>query len=231
MTILKGAPWRFAAPLSVFVAVFLALWSLRATVFFTVDEQIASPVWRAAYADLLKLVVWVLPAAVFVARLRKASPARYLGISVAPGPRVWSLCLLVTASFLMLVAIAETSLGGKSISAVGLRSLPAALLLLQFVLSPLLEEILFRGLLMKELLVLLPAWLASGVNSLLFVAVHLPYWLYHGGATQAMAANAIGVFLFSLLACWLFARSASIWPPVVAHIANNLLSTSLVTAA
>jgi membrane protease YdiL (CAAX protease family) len=126
------------------------------------------------------------------------------------------------------VAIAETTFGGKALSANRLSSVPTAILLLQFVISPLLEEILFRGLLMKELLVLLPTYLASPVNSLLFVAVHLPYWLFHGGATQAIAANAVGVFLFSLLACWLFAKSSSIWPPVAAHLANNLLSASLV---
>jgi uncharacterized protein len=228
VTMFKYDRRRFAVHLSLFVAIFLAVWSLRATVFLVLDERIASPILRAAYADLLKLVLWVLPAAVFVSLLRKASPARYLGVSVAPSVRTWSLCLVVTIAFLLVVATAETTLGGKALSAISLLSFPAAILLLQFVLSPLLEEVLFRGLVMKELLVLLPMYLASTVNSLLFVAVHVPYWLSHGGANQAMAANAVGVFLFSLLACWLFAKSSSIWPPVAAHIANNLLSAGLV---
>src|SRR5664279_6634218 len=66
----KSERRRFAIQLSLFVAIFLAVWSLRATVFFALDEWIASPILRAAYADLLKLVLWILPAAVFVSRLR-----------------------------------------------------------------------------------------------------------------------------------------------------------------
>jgi membrane protease YdiL (CAAX protease family) len=230
VTIPKYTRRQLACQLSLFVAVFLAVWSLRATVFFALDERIASPIWRAAYSNLLKLVLWVLPAAVFASRLRMASPAQYLGLSVAPSARIWSLCLMVTSAFLMLVAFADTTFGGKLLSATGLLSFPAAIVLLQFGLSPLLEEVFFRGLVMKEFLVLLPTHLAIVANSLLFVSVHLPFWLSHGELTQAMAANAIGVFLFSLLACWLYAKSSSVWPPVVAHIANNLLAAILVSS-
>jgi uncharacterized protein len=218
---------RFAVDLLLFVAVHFAVWSLRATVLFSLDEGIASPVWRAAYSDLLKLALWVLPAAIFVSRVRKASPARYLGLSVAPSVRTWSLCLAVTTTFLVLVGVTETLAGGKVLSPGRLLPLSTTILPLQFVLSTLFEEILFRGLVLKELLVLLPATLASTVDSLLFVAIHLPYWLFHGGANQPMPANYAGIFLFSLVASWLYARSSSIWPPVVAHIANNLLTASL----
>jgi hypothetical protein len=82
----------------------------------------------------------------------------------------------------------------KSFSTVGLSSLPVTLWLLQLVLSPLLEELLFRGFVMKELLALLPVYLAIALTSLLFVGVHLPYWLSHGGATRAMMTKAGGVF-------------------------------------
>ena len=80
---------------------------------------------------------------------------------------------------------------------------------------------------MKELMTLLPTCFAALVTSLLFVGAHLPYWLSHSGLTQAMISNASGVFVFSLVACWLFARTGSIWPATVAHIANNILSSML----
>jgi membrane protease YdiL (CAAX protease family) len=221
---------RFALQLLLFLACFFTAWSLRATVFYSLDEQIDSPILRAAYADLLKLVLWGLPAAVFASCVRKVAPGQYLGMSAAPGMRTWALCLVVTSAFLILVTATETLLGGKALTAGRLLSFPMAILLLQFVLSPLLEEILFRGLVLKELLLLLPAFLASVLNSLLFVAAHVPYWLFHGEALPVMAAKAAGIFLFSLLASWLFVRSSSIWPPVVAHIANNLLSVSLLVS-
>ena len=219
---------KAALGLSLYLAVFFLLWTLRATLFYAVDESIASPTLRAAYADLLKLVVWVLPAAAFAYWLRGSPPLKYLGLSILPGPRRWSLCLAITVVFLLAVTLFEITIGRKSFSGAGLSSLPAALVLLQLVLSPLLEELLFRGLVMKELMALLPAYLAAALTSLLFAGAHLPFWLSHGGLTQAMIANAFGVFAFSVVACFLFAMTKSIWPPTVAHIANNILSSLLV---
>ena len=207
---------------------FFVLWTLRATVFYAVDESITSPTLRAAFADLLKLVLWVLPAAAFAYWSRSARPAKHLGLSVVPSLRDGLLCLAVTAGFLIAVALVESTIGGKSFSGARLSSLALGLAMLQLALSPLLEELLFRGLVMKELMALLPTYLATMLTSLLFVGAHLPFWLSHGGLTQAMISNAFGVFVFSLVACWLFARTGSIWPPTVAHIANNILSSLLV---
>jgi len=221
---------KAALQLSLFLVAFFVLWTLRATVFFAVDESIASPISRAAYSDLLKLVVWVLPATAFASLLRGAPPAKYLGLSVWPSPQKGMLCLGVTAIFLLAVALVDSTIGKKSFSTAGLSSLPVTLWLLQLVLSPLLEELLFRGFVMKELLALLPVYLAIVLTSLLFVGVHLPYWLSHGGATLTMMANAGGVFVFSVVACWLFAKTGSIWPPTVAHVANNVLQSMLLAS-
>jgi membrane protease YdiL (CAAX protease family) len=66
------------------------------------------------------------------------------------------------------------------------------------------------------------------LTSLLFVAIHLPFWLSHGGLSGALLTNAGGVFIFSLLAGWLYLDSSSIWPPTLAHIANNCLAIVLI---
>jgi membrane protease YdiL (CAAX protease family) len=221
---------KTALDLSLFLAAFFVLWTVRATLFYAVDESIASPTWRAAYSNLLKFVLWVLPASVFACWLRSTPPAKYLGLSVLPSLRKWLWCLAVTGVFLLAVTLFEVTLGRKCFSSASLSSLPATLALLQLAVSPLFEEILFRGLVMKELMTLLPAYVANALTSLLFVGAHLPYWLSHGGPAQAMLANAFGAFVFSVVACWLFAKSASIWPPTVAHIANNLLSSLLVAS-
>jgi uncharacterized protein len=219
---------KAAVSLALFLLAFFVLWTLRATVFYAVDESISSTTLRATFADLLKLLLWVLPAAAFAYWLRSARPTQYLGLSVVPTLRNWMLCLAVTAGFLLAVMLFESTVGGKSFSGARLSSLGPVLALLQLALSPLLEELLFRGLVMKELMTLLPTYLATVLTSLLFVGVHLPFWLSHGGLTQAMISNALGVFVFSLLACWLFARTGSIWPPTAAHIANNILTSLFV---
>lgn len=126
------------------------------------------------------------------------------------------------------MATLELSFGGKSISFVSLTSTPLILGLLSFVVSPLLEEIFFRGFVLKELLSLLSLTFANTMTSVLFVGIHVPHWLSHGGLTHSMMANCAGVFVFSLLAGWLAAKSRSIWPPTLAHVANNILSSLLV---
>jgi len=208
-----------------FLIAFFFLWTLRVTLFYAVDESIASPISRAAYSNLL--VVWVLPAAAFVYVLRSAPPAKYLGLSVWPSRRNWLLCISVTIGFLLAVTLLKMTVGKKCFSTPSFSSLPVTLWLLQLLLPPLLEELLFRGFLMTELLALLPLYRALALTSLLFACIHLPYWLTHGAATQAIVINGGAAFVFSILAGWLFAKTASIWPPTCAHIANNLLVSML----
>jgi len=112
--------------------------------------------------------------------------------------RPWLECLAVTTAFLAAVAAFELLVGGKRLAAA----------------APLATPVLAAT----------SAGTASVVTSLLFVGVHLLFWLLHRGASDAVAADAVGVFLFSLLACWLYARSSSAWPPTFAHVANNLLA-------
>lgn len=218
---------RATVELTLFLGAFFVLWTFRTTWFYAVDELIASPTWRAAYSDLVKLVLWVLPAAAFAYWLKSTPPARYMGLFVVPSRRTWLLCLAVTLVFLLATLLFELTIGRKFFSTASLSAMPPILVLLQLVMSPLLEELLFRGLVMKELLALLPTYLATALTSLLFVGAHLPFWLSHGGLTQTMLVNSFGIFVFSVLACWLYAKSASVWPPTLAHIANNILSSLL----
>ena len=48
--------------------------------------------------------------------------------------------------------------------------------------------------------------------------------------TRATMTNASGVFLLSLLAWWLFAKTFSIWPPTIAHPVNNAVSALLLSS-
>ena len=149
-------------------------------------------------------------------------------MSVAPSIRQWVFCLIVTALFLGAAAGFETVSGRRKLSLDGISfSITISGVLFTFV-SPLLEEILFRGLLLKELSGLLPWWSANLLTSFLFVGIHLPFWLSHGGVTGMVLSNAAGVLIFSLVAGWLYLRSSSIWPPLFAHIANNSVAALLV---
>jgi hypothetical protein len=67
---------KAARDLCLFFAAFFVVWTLRATWFYAVDESIASPTLRAAYADLLKFILWVLPAVAFARWLRGIPPVK-----------------------------------------------------------------------------------------------------------------------------------------------------------
>ena len=79
-------------------------------------------------------------------------------------------------------------------------------LLVAVVLAPLCEEIVFRGFLFGALRTKTPTLAAAVVSSALFATVH---WYSLVGWCM--------VFLMGLLFCWLFHRTNSLWPAILAH--------------
>ena len=218
---------RSAVELFLFSVCFFAIWTVRATFLYAIDKSIAPDGLRTVYSVTIKLILWVLPAFGYVYWVRRASPFRYLGLSVMPAARKWLKYLVVIGLFLGAQVAFQSIVGGKTLSLAGISVSITLSGMLSFVVSPFLEELLFRGLLLHELAVLLPRWVANLLTSLLFAGIHLPFWLSHGGVSGALLTNTAGVFIFSLLAGWLYLDSSSIWPPTVAHIANNCVAALL----
>jgi membrane protease YdiL (CAAX protease family) len=83
--------------------------------------------------------------------------------------------------------------------------------------GPLVEELLFRGVLLSALLRRLRTGWAVLASAVLFALVHLPdlRWLWYALPNLAL----LGVVL-----AWLRLRSGSLWPAVLAHAINNLLA-------
>jgi membrane protease YdiL (CAAX protease family) len=78
--------------------------------------------------------------------------------------------------------------------------------------APILEEVFCRGVVLKYLLGKTSAWIAIFYSALFFSLLHMN--LYQG----------IPVFFGGLFLGWLFYRTNSIWPGVIAHLVNNILS-------
>ena len=92
-----------------------------------------------------------------------------------------------------------------------------ALTLVVASIGPLVEELLFRGVLLSALLRRLGTAWAVLASAVLFALVHLPdlHWLWYALPNLAL----LGVVL-----AWLRLRSGSLWPAVIAHASNNLLA-------
>ena len=93
------------------------------------------------------------------------------------------------------------------------------LVLLVVSLGPLVEELLFRGVLLSALLQRWGSAAAIGLSSVAFALAHLP-----GLGWKLYALP--GLLLLALALAWLRLRSGSIWPSVIGHGANNLLAVA-----
>ncbi len=93
--------------------------------------------------------------------------------------------------------------------------LPLALLVVS--LGPLVEELLFRGVLLSSISRHVGNGWAVAITAVLFACVHLPDLSFLWYALPNLA-------LLGLVLGWLRVQSGSIWPSVLAHGANNLLA-------
>jgi hypothetical protein len=220
-----AAPADFpVAPVA--LAAFFVIWSLRATVFYAIDESIASDVCRTVYSTAVKAMLWIGPAWAYARWIRQTPVLSYLGISAAPARREWGITGLVTLLYLGAVVGLEVMFGGKSFHP----SVPAAFAITFLAASALIEEILFRGLVLQELSRHFRGVPANIITSLLFVVVHWPHWIWSRGFSAGVFADSVGLFLASVLFGWLYLRTRSIWPCFMAHVANNVVAGFLVAA-
>lgn len=111
----------------------------------------------------------------------------------------------------------EVSQDIKQLGAVASPFLRVPLALLIVTLGPLVEEVLFRGVLLSSVGRHVPAGTATIITALLFACVHLPDLGYLWYAVP-------NLFLLGVVLALLRLHSGSIWPAVLAHGVNNALA-------
>lgn len=82
-------------------------------------------------------------------------------------------------------------------------------------LAPIVEELIFRGLVFKVVRKWLPFWVATSVSALLF-------GLYHGNLVQFVYASVCGV-----LFAYLCETCKTLFAPVLSHMVMNLVSVTM----
>lgn len=75
--------------------------------------------------------------------------------------------------------------------------------------APVVEEAVFRGVVLGALGRYLPRWTAVVVSALLFAALHLDAWMF------------VPTFMLGLALGWLGTRRATLWPAIVMHVLYN----------
>lgn len=94
-----------------------------------------------------------------------------------------------------------------------------AAVLVTCVLAPVLEEMLFRGVVLRGFLSHYPRWAAIGGSAVLFGFAHLNVYQFFAG------------FVIGLLAGWLYERTRSLIPCIVLHVSYNTALTGLSLSA
>ncbi len=206
---------RWAFPL--FLVAFFAAWTLRATVFYTLDERLDPRLARPLASLAIKALLWVLPAIGYVRFVDGRNPAAALLLTTLPSRSMLPRVALWIAGYSAAVAL---SLASRPWRPVG----EWPLVLLSVALSPLLEEILFRGLVLGELSTRLGFALGNVATSALFVLVHMPYWLSYEGPGRGLPHVSAAIFGLSFFLGWVVRATGSLWPAVVLHVANNFIN-------
>lgn len=208
----------------IYIAVFFVVWSLRATVFIHIDESIRSEVWKNVYSNAVKFTLWALPVFITLAALRM-KPLTYTKLTTPVNKRGLIVSSIVVLTWLSLVVIGESLISGKSAGVLLSQKAPAWLGILAGVsLSPIWEEILFRGFFLNHLNESLSFWKSNLISAFLFTLTHLPYWVSKNGFSAPVIKDLVNVLLLGCLFGWVMKKTNSLWPAIGAHIANNFVS-------
>jgi uncharacterized protein len=174
------------------------------------------------YWIVMKVIVWVLPVLLAIRALERASIAQFLELRHLVRGVLWAGGIgsaLVAVTFL-----------GKTFSAGTAWHAPSWSLVLvnAVVVAPLVEEITLRGFVLKRLeLNGRSFWCANVLTTLIFVAMHVPGWLFQGRKPSmvSVAQPMVPLSMLSLLFGWTKKRSESLYGAIGVHAVNNLYST------
>jgi membrane protease YdiL (CAAX protease family) len=217
-------------PLLIFIALFFAVWALRATALFFIDERIHSQALVAVYSNAVKFLLWVVPAVVYLRVVDHQPALAYLRLTTPVNKRGLAYVLVITALYFAATILFETRFGGKNLNDLYAASLVEWLTATAFIFfSPISEEILFRGFVLHQFADRLRFWAANLITATLFTLIHWPFWVWHNGFHFSTVQNSVGILLIAILLGYAVRLTNSLWPAVVIHIVNNLLAHFLHT--
>jgi membrane protease YdiL (CAAX protease family) len=167
--------------------------------------------YSAAVGLLLKVAVWGVPAYFFPKWVDSANPNDFLLLNKAPQVRWIALSAVFLAAYSFLIHAGKMEI--KSFSVFYFVS--------AIVLSPIIEEIAFRGVVLQKLNQLVGFMSANTVTAVLFALYHIPLWLARGQSVSMVAC--LWVVFFSLCLGTFLHQSKSLWTCMIIHAVQNLL--------
>ena len=177
----------------------------------------------AQYAISLLVEVGVI---VWLSRLRRAS---FVDFGFKPAKTRWYFVAIVLYMVQILLIVGIFMLINKLIPAINTEEEQSVLefgksgwgfwlsFVSSVVVAPVIEEIVFRGIILIGLAKKFPLWVAAIISALAFA-------LLHGQINVG-----IYTFIFGIILSYTYIRSGSIYPGIMAHFINNLIAFWLIS--
>ncbi|TBR39971.1 MULTISPECIES: CPBP family intramembrane glutamic endopeptidase [Dyella] len=197
-----------------------------------VQARIHEALTRPDISAVMVMLTLVISAAITLVLARRLWPSMWQ-LSAPPGfgfaaPRHTGYFVIAFAAGLALPFIGglltqwlaqghEVSQDIKQLGATASPAIRIPLALLIVTLGPLVEEVLFRGVLLSALSRRTSMWVAGLLSAALFACVHLPDLAFLWYAIP-------NLLLLGCVLAWLRIQSGSIWPAVLTHGVNNALA-------
>ncbi len=223
----KGVTWGGGQIIAGIILVILSLFTAAAAAAFLSslypEQEDAVATWISVHLMALGIAatVW------FLGLRHTTYPMAVLRLSGIQLPRMRTVLLMVAVlatslSATVVYAVIVDLLGVEALVPEGVESdifFDGAAVLLTFLalafITPLSEEVFFRGFIFNGLLARMGPWGAMVVSALVFSAFHLSI------------AVVIPIFITGFLFAWLYWRTGSLWAAIGAHAGQNALALSM----
>ncbi|PID14611.1 CPBP family intramembrane metalloprotease [Sporosarcina sp. P34] len=174
---------------------------------------------RAITSAIIKIIIWVIPVILLVKVIEKSNPISYLGLrhNFRKGLKWTGWVALAFISYFVILNLAVFK---KNIDfQIGFNELLNTILLVGII-----EEIVFRGFLLRKLLDSFRFWIANTITALLFVSIHFPIWFYKGlFELPYILSSIITAFVLGIIFGFVDKKSYSLWSVIIIHSLYNLL--------
>ncbi len=208
----------------IYLLLFFAAWIARVYVLLPVDSDIQPPELKILVYTLIRFAIWIVPLVIYLRATETEPPGNYLKLTTPINRASLPAVMFIVGLYLIGGVLVTAWTGGHVIDLRHLSPHDWLILALDVPDAPIIEEIVFRGFVLRRFTEALGFWKATILSSLLFMFIHWPGWIYASGLQPAsLLWNSIQVFIFGGLLAVLVRRTNSILPGIVTHLLNNLI--------
>ena len=206
---------RRVDPFLTYVAAFHLTWMVWPFVLYPRLTAIGDATLAYALLNIsLRLLLWVVPVVLYLSLVDHVDPVEYLRLSTLRGRGVAVAIVVTVLNFAG--SVARFGVPHPTLQSLTWNSVLGTSLMVGVI-----EEIPYRGFMLRKFTERIGRWPATLITSLLFVSIHVPGWI----ALHVLSVDRIVmIFVFGVTMSLIVMYSRSLWAAIIAHSANDCLS-------